>query len=397
MWIFASLLLFQTRCSTPTTFVSGRASAAESLQLQEMVMAAYRTLLETDESPSDSNIVWKTFEMFPSLQATFNNLKHRVTRVRKYHPDLSVVESVWLESCHHRWICTEATVVEDFREQFPDSSVSDAIITQALERFGPQIARARPHRDGENAQVLGIYREVFEAFKSAQGGVIDPESVVEQVGLRHSVMPLNDLMGVWKDIEKYARTTMSLEEGFFFTKNRKRRDMTLQRAKQMFRRAFPDHIHSDKEIEDAYCEIIDNACLSEEKRVQLKELRRNESKQFAGAAEVRRKIFEVYRKVSRDGKDEMRPADVLSELSRKYPEVIDSTSNHLYAVIAEVRKYPPELTLDESIQLARWARRRPDHTFLNLAYVLARFRIAFPESTASDEMVSKAFTRFINK
>ena len=61
-----------------------------------------------------------------------------------------------------------------------------------------------------------------------------------------------------------------------------------------------------------------------------------------------------------------------------YSELIDPTWNHLYAVIAEDRKYPPELTLDESIQLARWARRRPDHTLQKVAYVLSRFQRMLP-------------------
>ena len=132
--------------------------------------------------------------------------------------------------------------MEDFRDQFPDSSVRDAKIMQTFERFGPEVERARPLRN-RNAHILGIYREVFEVSKSAEGGVIDPESVVIQVALRHPEIAVKHLMGVWKDIEKYARTTMSLEEGLCFTKNRTPRDMTLERAIRMLRRALPDPSH----------------------------------------------------------------------------------------------------------------------------------------------------------
>jgi hypothetical protein len=59
------MFVFQARGAPPTTSaglkkstgetaLSGRVSAAESLKPMEMVMAAYRTLLETDESLRDS-------------------------------------------------------------------------------------------------------------------------------------------------------------------------------------------------------------------------------------------------------------------------------------------------------------------------------------------------------
>jgi hypothetical protein len=78
-------------------------------------------LLAEDDLPSDPEIIKKAREMFPHLDATSANLKHRAMRVRKYDPALTVAESVMLESRIGRKDCTNLSAVKEFRERFPET------------------------------------------------------------------------------------------------------------------------------------------------------------------------------------------------------------------------------------------------------------------------------------
>lgn len=105
-----------------------------------MLMTAYQTLLAENESPSDSDIIKKTKEMFPHLDATSANLKHRAMRVRKNHPALTVATSVPLESCIGRKDCSNESAVKEFIQRFPNSRHGDEVIVDALVRM-PECCR----------------------------------------------------------------------------------------------------------------------------------------------------------------------------------------------------------------------------------------------------------------
>lgn len=85
------------------------------------------------------------------------------------------------------------------------------------------------------------------------------------------------------------------------------------------------------------------------------------------------------------------PCDIIAEIRFLHPELNALKSHWLQIVTAEVRKYDPALEIDESIQIARWAKRRPEGTYFAVEKVFKKFREMFPYNVASDDVLSKAY------
>lgn len=366
-------------------------------------MEAYKALLATNQSPSYTAVAAKTVELFPDLKQSRETLRHRAIRVRKYHPGLSVEESVWLESCHMRPDCVEAAAVKDFRKRFLHSAHSDSVILDALKQLGPRRDRQRPqnreYKLERQEAALELRRKVLATLKSFKVNPNQSISPLDLVAREYPNINPGYLETLISEVRKYIDTSLEVEEAFFLRKLWRRQKATLKQTKALFDQQFPLHGHSEKDIFEAIMnmsgsrlpddpEASDLFDELEENISMAKEEARYTSKASTKATDLRRKVFEIYEDLMRDNPRTVHPGDVLEVIDRTYPGL--GSKKSLYGIIAEVRKYPPDLSFDESGQMTRWARRK-----LNIDQVLRRFRRMFPTSTASDDVVVNAFNKLV--
>jgi hypothetical protein len=366
-------------------------------------MEAYKALVAAKQWPSDTAVAAKTVELFPHLKQSLETLRHRAIRVRKYDPNLSVEESVWLESCHMRPDCVEAAALNVFRKRFPQSEHSDSVILDALERLGPRRDRTRlknrEYKLDRREAALELRRKVLATLKSFKDNANQSHSPLDLVAREYPHINPGYLETLISEVRKYMLTSLRVEEAYFLRQLWRRQKATPREAKTLFDQHFPLHGHSEKEIIEAYLimsgfrlpddpEASDMMEEIEEEISMEKDKARYASKSSTRAADVRRKVFGIYKDLTLDNPVTVNPRYVLIVINRTYPGL--GSTKSLYGIIAEVRKYPPDFSFDESVQMTRWARRK-----LNIDQVLRRFRRMFPTSTASDEVVVNAFNKLV--
>jgi hypothetical protein len=299
--------------------------------------------------------------------------------------------------------CVEAAAVKDFRKRFPQSAHSDGVILDALERLGPRRNRKSPknreYKLERHGAALELRRKVLATLKSFQDNPNQPDSPFVVVAREHPTMNVGYLATLISEVRKYMLTRLEVEEAYFLRKLGRRRKVSLREAKTLFDQDFALHGHSEKEIIEAYL-ILSGSRLQdnqgapdmfdemEEEISMAKDKARYASKSSTKATDARRKVFEIYKDLTRDNAVPVNPRYVLQVIERTYPGL--RTTKSLYGILAEVRKYPPELSFEESVLVARWAKR-----MVNIGKLMRIFRRTFPRSTASDDVVVKAFNKIV--